>query len=349
MIVILLFFSYLLGMLNQAAGQTLPSFPGEIMHRYEVPEVSKDVKSITETLRSISEESDILKVQRITRTHFYADGIIKRVDFFNAASKKLRGSVYFDSLGRIIKRERLDSGYLAKFRYDDKQGISFKIRPEPDVYGIKDEIIYYDLKLLKPKIKKRYRSKDMLIDSAVYHYNNYGDLNLEIVYNTSGYGMTLSSSFTGDEEKKYVLAHDTTRFEYKYSKTGKMIEKTEFRSKDPFKRYSYSQSGDTLITTIEDYDEFSDIKWEVEEVFKESGDTTIKLIYLNSRYYDDFKEIYKNGRLTSLIRFKDGKITDQTNHTYDITRDAKGHWIEIKHFKEGQLVEVKSREIQYRK
>jgi hypothetical protein len=330
-----------------AIGQVLPSFPDEKIWGYETPKVSNEVKSITETLKVGSDDNDFLKISRITKSHFYRTGKIKRVDFVNTESKDLKGSVYFDSYGRIKKRENLDSDYTVRFTYDDRKGISCKSRPKPDVYGMKYNVIQYDLELLKPKIEKRYRSKDMLIDSTTYSYNSQGDIKTKIVYNTSGYGITLGSSITGGEEKKDVLPHDTTRFEYKYNDVGKVRVKTKFWLQGPYKQYIYSQSGDTLITTKKEYKKYSDRKWQVEEVTKKVGNITIKLIYLNSSYFDDIKKIYKNDRLTALIRFKDNKVTNRIDHSYEITKDALGHWISMRHFKKGELVEVKKREIQY--
>lgn len=167
----------------------------------------------------------------------------------------------------------------------------------------------------------------------------------KIVYNTSGYGLTLGSGFTGGEEEKHVLPHDTTRFEYEYDKNGKIVTKTEFRTEDPYEQYSYNQHGDTLITIQRKFRKFSDQKWKLEEVKKEFADTTIQIIYL--RDFDDIKQVFKNNRLVSLIRFKGDEITNKINHSYKMTMDNFGHWVKLKHFEEGELVGVKAREIEY--
>ena len=347
LIVFLFSIVQLLAIQSLAIGQILPYFPDEEIWGYQIPKVSNEVKSITETLKVASDNNDSLKISRITKSHFYRSGKIKRVDFVNTESKNLKGSVYFDSHGRIKKRESLDSDYTVRFTYDDKNGVSKKIRREPDVYGIKDNIIQYDLELLKPKIEKRYRSKDMLIDSTTYSYNSQGDLKTKIAYNTSGYGITLGSSITGGEEKKDVFPHDTTRFEYKYHDSGKVKEKTKFWLNGPYKKYFYSQSGDTLVTTQKEHEKYSDTKWQIEKITKTFGNTTIELIYLNSSYFDDIKKMYKNSRLTALIRFKDGKITNKIDHSYEISKDTLGNWIELKHYKDGELVKTRIREIQY--
>jgi len=78
-----------------AIGQILPSFPDEEIWNYEIPQVSKEVKSITETLKVASDDSDSLKISRITKSYFYRDGKMKRVDFVNTESKKPEGVCLF--------------------------------------------------------------------------------------------------------------------------------------------------------------------------------------------------------------------------------------------------------------
>lgn len=344
LIVFFLLTTQLLSIHRLATGQVLPSFPDEKIWTYESFEISSEVKSIKETLKRVSAEDDSLAISSGTMFHFYKNPQIKKAEFFDKNSKQIRGFVDFDTHGRIKRRESIDSGYIATFTYDDENGISKKNRARPDLYGIQSNVIQYDLELLKPKIEERYR-EDMLIDSTVYSYNSQGDLKSKIVYNTSGYGIILDSSFTGGEEKIDVLLHDTTRFEYEYNQDGKIVTKTEYRSKDPYKQYSYSQQGDTLITIQREFKKYNDPKWQVEEVTKEFADTTVQIIYLQD--YDDIKYVYKKGRLVSSIRLDDKKITEIKNHSYQIITDDRGNWIKMKHFKDGELVKFKKREIEY--
>jgi len=106
LIVFLFFIVQLLAIQSLAIGQILASFPDEEIWGYQIPKVSNEVKSITETLKVASDNNDSLKISRITKSHFYRNGKIKRVDFINTESKNLKGSVYFDSYGRI-KSERV--------------------------------------------------------------------------------------------------------------------------------------------------------------------------------------------------------------------------------------------------
>lgn len=319
-------------------GQVLPSFPGEEIWNYEIPKVSNAVKSITETIKMRSGEQDPLKVSRITTSHFYKSGKIKQVEFLDIQSKEIRGYVSFDTLGRFKEHENISTNYWIKFSYDDKNGISKKIRKEPDVYGIKDNIIQYDLELLKPKTEERYRNKDMLIDSTVYSYNEYGDLKSKIVYNTSGYGITLSSSFTGGKERKEVIPTDTTSYNYTYNQNGKIIKKTKYRGQNIYEQYTYTQRGDTLISHKKGYNAFR-------EMTKEFENWKIHITYLDGYKY--IKKVYRNEQLLSLIHFDDDKIKEKINHTYEFTNDAHGNWTELNHYKEGELIETKFREITY--
>lgn len=51
---------------NSATGQVLPSFPGERTWGYEMSKVSNGVKSITETVKILSDEHDTLETSKIT-------------------------------------------------------------------------------------------------------------------------------------------------------------------------------------------------------------------------------------------------------------------------------------------
>lgn len=297
----------------------------------------------------LDRESDSLEIFSNHVFHFSKQGTLHKADFISPRSHRIIISSYYDQWGRIYLQKRSDDYWrrYVKYLYNDKQHLSTKISYNSDSVIVQKISVRYDSLNKKPILKKRFRDNNTLADSTVYQYNTHNDLVFKFFYNTpNGYGIHLDSTITGGKERFDPWSDDTTRFVYAYNSEGTMIRKTKYLMGDPYRKFIFYSRADTAFTITKGYDNF-DKKWILKEISKKIDDKEIRLIYLHDSYSDDIKQILHHGRIVSLIRFKNQKITDKTHFSYKFEFNEHGQWVKMYKYREDQLIKIKTRSFTY--
>ena len=330
------------------SSQIVPSFPENHVWDYPDPDISDSVKNLKREVLYPGDESDSLAISTVHSFDFSPEGKLKQIKRYDPETNQKLIKYTFDEFERIIRTEG-QSGISNEYVYDDKNMISKWIMHSDSIDSYIRIKYFYENEDPEPRLtlRKRYRNTGELADSTRYYYNNHGHIIRSILHSTpNGYGITIGASITGDEDKFIPNPSDTVHYYRTYDSIGEITSITTHRLGRPFKRETFTISNDTLITRIEDYRRFEEEPWRLEKIIKEIDDLRIEFIPL-SNFSDDIIWIYENGLRTKTIRLDNDKITEVINITYQNTYDPRGNWIERKKFRDGELVQVIRREIEY--
>lgn len=329
------------------SSQIVPSFPENQVWDYPDPDISDSVISLKREVLYPDDDSDSLVTRTVHTYNFSSEGKINKILNYDPETNQQLVAYNFDEFERIIRTEG-QSGITNEYVYDDKTMTSKWVMHSDSIDSYIRIKYYYENKDSEPRLilRKRYRSTGELADSTMYTYNDRGHVVRSVLHNTpNGYGITIGASITGDEEKFIPNPSDTVHYYRTYDSNGKITSVTTHRRGRPFKRETFTTSVDTLITRIEDYRRFEEEPWQLEKIIKDVDDQKIEFIPIS--FSDDIIWTYKNGLRTKTIRLDNDEITEEINTTYQRTYDSRGNWIERRKIRDGELVQIVRREIEY--
>lgn len=331
---------------EQVNSQTLPSFPEKYVWRYHKPDYNGSVANIKVITKYKEESIEAFVTSRKEVYIFTSEGKLSGIKRLDPETNKLISAFYFDEHERVRRTEN-KRGIASEYVYDDGKLTSKWIRfNNPSSSYLNIEFFYEEVDSnVRPKLRKKYRNTGELADSTKYYYNSNGDLVRSITHNTpNGYGITIDASITGDEDEFIPNSSDTVRYHHTYNSDGEITSVTTYRFGKPFKRETYSTINDTSITLIERSYLSFDQTFGLEKTIKEIGDYKIEYIPINS---GDITWVYKdNLRVKSLLR-RNNEIIEEINNEYQKRYDSFGNWTERKRYRNGELNQIVTREIEY--
>ena len=245
-------------------------------------------------------------------------------------------AVYYDSLNRVTFIEYPDKDPYSKIIY--QYTTAGNTPAVEEIFDSAGQILEKTLVTFQENKPVRIDCyvQDTLRHYYTYAYNDNDSLVTKIFNNTpDGFGITLSRSFTGDEETKELWPNDTSVYEYS-EKEDTLIRK----------RYDNRELKETHKYYKQDTLEYQETEGAVEKniIIKTPTYIQERHVFSSDLFIFTFG---KHADIYETININNPEYNKKEVQDIEIKEDPYGNWISKKYYREHQLIKKIEREITY--
>lgn len=295
---------------------------------------------------SIHYERDSIR-SRVQKLVFSKNGNrITRMDYSNSFNEEPWQIIGYDSLGRVIEIKRKNNdeySYIIKQYFNGKS-----VLPDSTNFYLDDNLNQQYINFFRDTIviRQEHYRRDILKSFDLLEYDNLNRLVKKIWVNTkNGYGVTIDKSLTGDKSIKYLNLNDT--IEYKHSMEGDSIVVSKY-NKGKLQEIKKEFKSDEIRVFIKEDHHLGDIiYWNHKYFTKDSIFIRHRRLVRDKKSVSDSKTIINNNWIRSSYSIN-GVVRTDISTIIDISvYDNYNNWIKKTYVKDGKVVRMVEREIEY--